>query len=258
MPQDARSLASPAPGPGAPRHISARDVRDLALAVIEGAVAAEALAKELKRSPDRSRHFQDIAERLRAVVARTSIRSALAEEAASGNVVVTPSMTQVTPAVPTSPPVPPPMSMMSAVSAPPVGPPALPRNNSLEAPTPPVAQAVVADEVRTSGERVVPPLTTEELVMLVTRALRGDEISTRLARLEHAVGASAQQASDAARQAVVEASARTLEVVSAGEMMAVSTPAEALALAARLTERVQAGVAVTVRIETNASGIRRG
>jgi hypothetical protein len=57
-----------------------RDVRDLALAVIEGAVAAESLAKELRKTPDRSKHFQEIAERLRAVVGRPSIRTALAED----------------------------------------------------------------------------------------------------------------------------------------------------------------------------------
>ncbi len=62
------------------RAFSARDVRDLALAVIEGAVAAEALAHELRRTPDRSRHFSDIAARLRAIVARPSIRSALTPE----------------------------------------------------------------------------------------------------------------------------------------------------------------------------------
>lgn len=63
-----------------PRSLPLRDVRDLALAVIEGAVAAESLAKELRKTPDRSKHFQEIAERLRAVVSRPSIRSALAED----------------------------------------------------------------------------------------------------------------------------------------------------------------------------------
>jgi hypothetical protein len=63
-----------------PRELSLRDVRDLALAVIEGAVAAESLAKELRRTPDRSRHFQEIAERLRGVLGRASIRTALADD----------------------------------------------------------------------------------------------------------------------------------------------------------------------------------
>ena len=68
--------------PGA-RELPLRDVRDLALAVIEGAVAAESLARELKKAPDRSRHFQEIAERLRSVVGRASIRSALTDKPAA-------------------------------------------------------------------------------------------------------------------------------------------------------------------------------
>ena len=219
-------------------------MRDLALAVIEGAVAAEALAKELKRSPDRSRHFQDIAERLRAVVGRTSIRSALAEETATGNVVLSPTVTQA-------------MSVPSVV-APPPGPPPIPKPTIREAPTPSVAQPIAADEVRASGERVVPPLTTDELIAMITRAVHGDEISTRLARLEHAVAASAQTATESARSAVAEATAHATLAANAGERFTVSTPADALSLATRLTERVQAGVTVTVRLEPLASTIRRG
>jgi hypothetical protein len=236
VPQDVRSIVSPSPSLPATRHIGARDVRDLALAVIEGAVAAEALAKELKRSPDRSRHFQDIAERLRAVVARASIRAALADESSSGTVVVSPSVTQVTP----------PIIPKVAPIEPPVAPP----------PTP--ARAPVLEEARTSGERAVPSLTTDELVALVKQALRGEAIETRLARLEHAVGAAAQEAADQTRRAVLEAAAQATATATAGERLSVSTPAEALALATRLTERVQAGVVVTVRIDNVPTSIRRG
>ena len=265
MPPDARSLASPhlpdSPTPThaslagpAPRHISARDVRDLALAVIEGAVAAEALAKELKRSPDRSRHFQDIAERLRAVVGRASIRNALAEESAAGNVVLTPMITQPTHAVSMPSAAVPPASVVAPPPLPPKIAPAIIR----EAPTPAAGQPIATEELRASGERVVPPLTTDELVAIVTRAIHGDEISTRLARLEHAVTAASQTAVESTKGAVAEATAQVTLAANAGERFTISTPADALSLATRLTERVQSGVTVTVRLEPSTTAIRRG
>lgn len=187
------------------RELSLRDVRDLALAVIEGAVAAESLAKELKRTPDRSQHFQEIAERLRAVVSRPSIRTALSEGSVS--VPATPLRLATPPELRTAEPTPP--GVRTAEPVPP----------------------------RASGEQIVMEtdfsLHLQRLETLM-RALADDagteRVEARLARLEEAIG---------------RAIARRDE----GERYALRTPEEAIALAARLTERLRRDPRIVVRIE---------
>jgi len=183
------------------RELPLRDVRDLALAVVEGAVAAESLAKELKKAPDRSRHFQEIAERLRAVVGRPSIRTALSEEVHS--VALAP---------------PPPVVL----------------------PVPPQLRTAEVEERRPgSGEHEIvfePVDYTERLERIegLVRALadmdRVNELMSRMARLEEAIG-------------------RALSRRDEGERYALRTPEEAIALAARLTERLRRDPRVVVRIE---------
>ncbi len=183
--------------PGA-RELPLRDVRDLALAVIEGAVAAESLAKELKKAPDRSRHFQEIAERLRSVVGRASIRSALTEEPAS--------------------------------SAPPPAP--------LKLATPPeLRTAEVVEQVNLGAQEIVVDSISpeqldriEELIRSVAADDRVAELNARLTRLEEAIGRALARRDD-------------------GERYALRTPEEAIALAARLTERLRRDARVVVRIE---------
>lgn len=179
------------------RELPLRDVRDLALAVIEGAVAAESLAKELKKTPDRSRHFAEIAERLRAVVGRPSIRTALSEQ--TGTV---------------------------ALAAPPL---------RLATPAE-LRTAEVPAVVRESGELLVetdlsPHLERiEQLLRGLIEAEHAERLEARLSRLEEAIG---------------RAIARRDE----GERYALRTPEEAIALAARLTERLRRDPRVVVRIE---------
>ena len=226
------------PNPSAslpPREISARDVRDLALAVVEGAVAAEALAKELRRSPDRSKHFAEIAERLRAVVGRASIRNALAEDG-TPTLAMTPPRAQsvVAPLPQVAPPPPPPPPTPVAATPSPVPP---PRST---------------DEARDGAPRGVPTASLEELAALVTSASHGAEIATRMARLEHALGASIERLETTVGTTVTEA----IQRVAAGERVVVSTPSEAIALAQRLTDRLASRGALVVRIES--SGELRG
>ncbi|MGZ3416783.1 MAG: hypothetical protein ACXWUG_01815 [Polyangiales bacterium] len=175
----------------APRSLPLRDVRDLALAVIEGAVAAESLAKELRRTPDRSKHFQDIAERLRAVVGRPSIRSALADDGTEHVV------------------------LARATAA---------------APRPSIQTPVE----RLSGEHAVPEviggspqLDRIEAILQRMPSMRSlDALEARVARIEQLTG-------------------RALE----GERQVVRSTEEALALVARVVERLKHGTAVSVRLE---------
>jgi len=188
--------------PGA-RELPLRDVRDLALAVVEGAVAAESLAKELKKAPDRSRHFQEIAERLRAVLGRPSIRAALSDECAN-----------------------------VALAEPPRAP--------VRIATPPqLRTAEVVQPHPGSGEHeiVIDPVDNteqldriEKLIHALAEADRVTELMARLARLEEAIG-------------------RALARRDEGERYALRTPEEAIALAARLTERLRRDARVVVRIE---------
>jgi hypothetical protein len=188
--------------PGA-RELPLRDVRDLALAVVEGAVAAESLAKELKKAPDRSRHFQEIAERLRAVLGRPSIRTALSDECAN-----------------------------VALAEPPRAP--------VRIATPPqLRTAEVVQPHPGSGEHeiVIDPVDNteqldriEKLIHALAEADRVTELMARLARLEEAIG-------------------RALARRDEGERYALRTPEEAIALAARLTERLRRDARVVVRIE---------
>lgn len=224
-------------GAGRPREISSRDVRDLALAVIEGAVAAEALAKELRRSPDRRRHFAEIAERLRAVVARGSIRNALVEETAG------PSASTMT--LSGAHPVP------LASSATPATPPAAPRAAPNLATTPPLPTraASIVHAAPPSVASAPPTLETveaaaiEELTSRITRLERAavDELGQRLARLERLVTASVDRLDATMQQGL----ART----AAGERMVVSSPHEAIGVAQKLVDRVAARGPIVVRIE---------
>ncbi len=177
------------------RELPLRDVRDLALAVIEGAVAAESLAKELRKAPDRSKHFAEIAERLRSIVGRPSIRSALSEET-------------VPAAVPAQP-------LRLAV------PPEL-RTAELE----PVSGEHVMVEVDVAPhlERI------EHLLRALCEADHAERLEARLTRLEEAIG-------------------RALARRDEGERYALRTPEEAIALAARLTERLRRDPRIVVRIE---------
>lgn len=181
-------------------------MRDLALAVIEGAVAAESLAKELRKTPDRSKHFQEIAERLRAVVSRASIRSALAEDSSES-------------------------VMLGRATA------AAPRV-SLQA-SPPLERPVERMPMRetTSGEHVIPEiiggspqLDRIEAILQRLPSMRSlDALETRLARIEQLTG-------------------RAID----GERQVVRSTEEALALVARLVERLKKNGSVAVRLEADA------
>lgn len=186
--------------PGA-RELPLRDVRDLALAVIEGAVAAESLAKELKKAPDRSKHFQEIAERLRAVVGRQSIRSALSEETGKSIAIM--------PTQPFKLPVPPQLRTAEVVETP-------PRESG--------EQIVLETDVTPHLERI------EALLRALAEDDATDQLNARLDRLEEAIG-------------------RALSRRDEGERYALRTPEEAIALAARLTERLRRDPRVVVRIE---------
>jgi len=162
------------------------DVRDLALAVVEGAVAAESLAKELKRTPDRSRHFQEIAERLRGVVGRPSIRRALSSpESAGQDHIPTPRSTPALSTLPTTP----------------------------------------VETLASSG-----PVETEARTALESRfeSRLEERLEQLFVRLQ-------------------EAQARRDD----GERYTLRSPEEALALAARLVERLRREARVIVRIETS-------
>lgn len=186
--------------PGA-RQLPVRDVRDLALAVIEGAVAAESLAKELKRTPDRSRHFQEIAERLRAVVGRQSIRTALSDESTS--VALTPELrAPLRLAVPAQ--------LATAEVAP--------------RPSQTSGEIIIETDITPQLDRI------EVLLRTLAESERDDRLEARLARLEEAI-------------------ARAIARRDEGERYALRTPEEAIALAARLTERLRRDARVVVRIE---------
>lgn len=238
MPQEVPAAPSLAAPPGSPRptqvpskEISARDIRDLALAVIEGAVAAEALAKELRRSPDRSKHFSEIAERLRAVVNRPSIRNALADDAAQGNATITVRTQQPTPPQPTP--------MITAPPPPPPQPPAPPPM--------PIPTSTPSEEARVSGERALPGPSLDEIVRATHAdeiARRADEIATRVARIEHALSASVDRI-----EHVVAGSIDRAIALSGGERTVVGSASDAIALAARLTERVERRGPVVIKIE---------
>ena len=221
-----------------PREISGRDVRDLALAVVEGAVAAEALAKELRRSPDRSKHFAEIAERLRAVVGRATIRNALAEDGATPMLAMMPARVQSSLVGPVPaqmpPPLPPPLPALPA-------PIVIATAASVSAP-PPATDGPGGDALRTA-----PAATLEELSAIVASASQGVEIATRLARLEHALGASIERMEAAVGATVTQA----IEHAAAGERVVVSTPSEAIALAQRLTDRLASVGGLVVRIESS-------
>lgn len=191
--------------PGA-RELPLRDVRDLALAVIEGAVAAESLAKELKKTPDRSRHFAEIAERLRSVVSRPSIRTALSEDAGGSN-----NIAMTTPQQPLRLATPP--ELRTATPTAEVAP---PRQSG--------EQIVIETDVSPQLERI------EELVKALVEADASERLEARLTRLEEAIG-------------------RALARRDEGERYALRTPEEAIALAARLTERLRRDPRVVVRIE---------
>jgi hypothetical protein len=179
-------------------------VRDLALAVIEGAVAAESLAKELRKTPDRSKHFQEIAERLRAVVGRPSIRTALAEDSSES-------------------------VLLGRATA------AAPRI-SLQSSSPAMERPLVREMVREtqSGEHAIPEviggspqLDRIEAILQRLPSMRSlDALETRLARIEQLTG-------------------RALE----GERQVVRSTEEALALVARLVERLKKNGSVAVRLE---------
>lgn len=143
--------------------------------MIEGAVAAESLAKELKKTPDRSRHFQEIAERLRSVVGRASIRSALTEEPA-GN----------------------------ANSAPPPPAPA-----PLKLATPPqLRTAEVVEQDSGSHQIVIEQVNTQQLDRMeqLLRALVTDdrvtELAARLARLEEGIARALSRREEGERYAL--------------------------------------------------------
>lgn len=178
------------------RELALRDVRDLALAVIEGAVAAESLAKELKKTPDRSKHFQEIAERLRAVVGRPSIRTALTEE-------------QKAPLAPLRLATPPELRTAEVEPAP-------PRTSG--------EQIVIETDITPHLERL------EALIKVIAEDDAAARLEARMARLEEAIG-------------------RAIAKREEGERYALRTPEEAIALAARLTERLRRDPRVVVKIE---------
>ncbi len=203
-------------------------MRDLALAVIEGAVAAESLAKELRRTPDRSRHFQDIAERLRSVVGRASIRHALTQESAATTVSMPPAS-----AHPVTLPTPPQLAGLPA-AAPPVRSerPAPPR------PAPTETRGLVDSGEHTIGERISGSPQLDRIEARVQSLANADPANARalgallerLAKLEDLLAKMATQREE-------------------GERYTLRSPEEAIALAARLTERLRRDPRVTVRIE---------
>jgi hypothetical protein len=150
-----------------PREVPLRDVRDLALAVIEGAVAAEALAQELRRAPERSTHFREIAERLRAVVSRSSIREALIDDRP-------PQVLQLGDGSTAKVAAPEPAEAPSPAPPPPTPHPRRP------SPPPP-------RETPQSGARRLPEATVSELLEALARGLPLGEIVDRVAALEVAV-----------------------------------------------------------------------
>ena len=244
VPTDARSAPTAAfssPMAPPPREIPVRDVRDLALAVIEGAVAAEALAKELKRTPDRSRHFSEIAERLRSVVSRASIRAALAEESGSSMIGLASSSGVIKPVLITPPNAP------SLPAAPPSLTAVQPSITAAPA-TPPIEDAPV------SQERALPATTLSELVRAIKAEVRSDELTTRLARLEHALKDMSDRTTAALDRAThaADQTAGALARIDAGERVVINGPADAIALAAQLTQRLTIRSPLVVRIDSSA------
>lgn len=242
MSNDPRPTSSSASLPGA-RALPLRDVRDLALAVVEGAVAAESLAKELRRTPDRSRHFQEIAERLRAIVGRPSIRTALTEQTVTVELGPSPSRPEPPPPVRAGTP---PQLRTVEVAAP-----------------PPAAPARGRDQPRTSGELDVATLDgTERLEGLerlgrIEAALRDldvedafatlrDALESRLTTIDERLSRLGAIEERLSRLAVIE---ERLSRRDQGERYALRSPEEAIALAARLTERLRREPRVVVRIE---------
>jgi hypothetical protein len=218
-------MGSPSAAPQ-PREISARDVRDLALAVVEGAVAAEALAKELRRSPDRSRHFAEIAERLRAVLGRGSIRVALAEDGAT----TTLALAGMRPAshaavgLPGSP-----GSIVGPIPSMPTPPPP----PAIAPPTPPSP----------------PSPSVDAIARTVATLVHAEDNAARLARIEKMVAASIERVESTVNQVVNQAVTQAVVRANLGERMVVSTASEAVAVAQKLLERVAARGPVVVRIE---------
>lgn len=192
------------------RELPLRDVRDLALAVVEGAVAAESLAKELRKTPDRSKHFQDIAERLRSVVGRPSIRTALADDA-TGNVAL------ARPSGPTSASGP-----ASTVAPLPIVPPAVPPPK----PTAASGEHVISEVGSGSLARI------EGLIHELRSARALEPIEARLARIEQSLEKiDKQQRRDD------------------GERYVIRSPEEALAFAARMIERLRREPKISVRLD---------
>jgi hypothetical protein len=223
-------LATPAPSA---REIPLRDVRDLALAVIEGAVAAEALANELRRTPDRSAHFREIAERLRGVVGRASIRAALADDRARTFEVVPTVRFSAPPLVPRPSP------------APERG------ERRVEAPEP-----IARDS---------PPNASSQVAEAVVRALPMHEVSLRLARIEHSLSDATTRERGTAdardeqfhaaiariERAIGELARKTPEQAPE-ERTIVASAADAIALAGLLVERLNGEETIAVRIESPA------
>jgi hypothetical protein len=245
--------SSPSEGADA-RGLPVRDVRDLALAVVEGAVAAEALAQELKRTPDRSRHFQEIAGRLRAVVGRPSIRTALTASEEELRLDVSPRIG----GKPSRPSIAKPIE--SATNA-----------------TPPSVDELGHRPEDPSGERALPDAdprvsSGDRLASREARADRRtptDDDLARLARIEKLVGALGPsdealagrlarleeaiarkvQSDDARLTRLEELLSRMANRRDDDERYALRSAEEAIALAARLTERLRHQPKVVVRIE---------
>lgn len=231
MANDVRSLAP------LPRELPLRDVRDLALAVIEGAVAAESLAKELKRTPDRSRHFQEIAERLRAVVGRPSIRTALSEDAART------APTTMTVETPVQLPTPAHLRSAQQTSSPP------------PLPSPPSERPVPSERAADGEPARSRPTRSEPTRSEPTRSepTRSELTRHDLARVETLVAALPNAERVASLEArlgrLEELLTRAIAAREEGEQYALRAPEEAIALAARLTERLRREPRVVVRIE---------
>lgn len=190
------------------REVPLRDVRDLALAVIEGAVASEALANELRRAPERSTHFREIAERLRAVVSRPSIREALIDDRPQ---VLLQLGDGSTARLSHPAPIAEGRSRPAPSSAPPLEP-----------------LASIASAERPSGARRLPDATVSELLEAIARGLQVGEILARLGGLEGEL-----------RRALGRESA---------ERIVVRDAADALSLATRLVARLAKGEVLAVEI----------
>lgn len=188
-------------------------------------MAAESLANELRRTPDRSRHFQEIAERLRAVVGRPSIRTALTEET---------TMVELGPA---------PVRAERPAALRAATPPQL-RTVEVAAPAP--APALLAG-ARDSGELDIAMIDWSEQLDRIEAAVRAiavDDAFTALRSvLESRLGAIEERL---LRLGAIE---ERLSRRDDGERYALRSPEEAIALAARLTERLRREPRVVVRIE---------